>query len=123
MKVIVGPGIHPSFPGQKCSDCNACFARATLLKDFDSSFGPDVGLGSAVVVVEIVHDGLPQFVNAFEDAAVDALSGSLGKEPLDQVEPTAGLARGLYFGSQALAQGQESCSSGSAARGGGALGR
>src|ERR1039457_5008693 len=47
----------------------------------------------AVVVVEIVHDGLLQFVDAFEDAAADALSGDLGKEPLDHVEPRAGSGR------------------------------
>lgn len=44
----------------------------------------------AVVVVEIVHDGFLQFIDAFEDAAADALPGDLGKEPLDQVEPRAG---------------------------------
>jgi hypothetical protein len=30
----------------------------------------------AIVVVEIVHDGLLQFVDALEDAAADAFSGS-----------------------------------------------
>ena len=35
----------------------------------------------AIVVVEIVDDGLLQFVDALEDAAADALSGDLGEEP------------------------------------------
>ena len=47
----------------------------------------------AVVVVGIVHDGLLQFVDALEDAASDAFSGDLGKEPLDHVEPRAGRGR------------------------------
>ena len=47
----------------------------------------------AVVVVEIVHDGLLQFAGGFEDAAADALSGDLGKEPLDHVEPRPGGGR------------------------------
>ena len=55
------------------------------LGNFGGSLGPDVGLGMAIVVVEIVHDGLLQFVDALEDAAADAFSGDLGKEPLDQV--------------------------------------
>ena len=47
----------------------------------------------AIVVVEIVHDGLLQFVDALEDAAADAFSGDLGKEALDHVEPRAGRRR------------------------------
>ena len=47
----------------------------------------------AIVVVEIVHDGLLQFVDALEDAAADAFSGDLGKEALDHVEPRAGRGR------------------------------
>ena len=43
----------------------------------------------AIVVVEIIHDGLLQFVDALEDAAADAFSGDLGKEALDHVEPRA----------------------------------
>ena len=47
----------------------------------------------AIVVVEIVHDGFLQFVDALEDAAADAFSGDLGKEALDHVEPRAGRGR------------------------------
>src|SRR5258708_23344139 len=46
-----------------------------------------------VVFVEIVHDGLLQFIDALEDAAADAPSGDLGKEALDHVEPRAGSGR------------------------------
>src|SRR6478752_6159077 len=47
----------------------------------------------AIVVVEIVHDGLLQFVDALEDAAADAFSGDPGKEALDHDEPRAGRRR------------------------------
>jgi hypothetical protein len=47
----------------------------------------------AIAVVEIVHDGLLQFVDALEGAAADAFSGDLGKEALDHVEPRAGRGR------------------------------
>jgi hypothetical protein len=43
----------------------------------------------AAVVVEIAHDGLLQLIDALGDAAADALSGDLGKEPLDHVKPRA----------------------------------
>ena len=69
------------------------FRTGDFTEYFGGSLGPDVGLGMAVVVVEIAHDGLLQFVDAFEDAAADALSGDLGKEPLDHVEPRAGRGR------------------------------
>src|ERR1700750_588848 len=42
-----------------------------------------------VVFIEIVDDGLFQLVDAAEDAATNALSGDLGKEALDHVEPRA----------------------------------
>ena len=69
------------------------FRTRDFTEDFDGSLGPDVGLGMAIVVVEIVHDGLLQFVDALEDAAADAFSGDLGKEALDHVEPRAGSER------------------------------
>jgi hypothetical protein len=46
--------------------------------------------GVDVVVFEIIHDGLLQFQYVFEDAAADSLSGGLGEETLDHVEPRAG---------------------------------
>lgn len=47
----------------------------------------------AVMVVEVVHDGLLQFVDALGDAAADTLSGDFGKELLDHVELGAGIRR------------------------------
>ena len=47
----------------------------------------------AIVVVEIVHDGLLQFVDALDDAAADAFSGDLGKEASTMLshEPDVGV--------------------------------
>ena len=39
------------------------------------------------MLVEVVVDGHLQFDHGVEDAATDALSGDLGEEALDQVEP------------------------------------
>jgi hypothetical protein len=36
-------------------------------------------------LVEIVHDGLLQFIDAFENTTADALSRDFGKEALDHV--------------------------------------
>jgi hypothetical protein len=46
------------------------FRTCDFTEDFGGSLGPDVGLGMAIVVVEIVHDGLLQFVDALEDYSV-----------------------------------------------------
>ena len=69
------------------------FRTGDFGEDFGGSLGPDVGLGLIVVFVEIVHDGLLQFIDALEDAAADAPSGDLGEEALDHVEPRAGSGR------------------------------
>jgi hypothetical protein len=69
------------------------FRTGDFTEDFGGGLCPNVGLRAAVVVIEIVHDGLLQFVDALEDAAADALSGDLGKEALDHVEPRAGSGR------------------------------
>ena len=76
-----------------CRDSDACFARP-FSEDFGRSLGPDIVLGLTVVFVEIVGDGLLQFIDALEDAAADALSGDLGKEALDHVGPRAGCGEG-----------------------------
>ena len=39
------------------------------------------------MVLQVFHDGVLQLGDAFEDTAADAISGDLGKEPLDHVEP------------------------------------
>ena len=65
------------------------FRTGDFTEDFGGGLCPNVGLRAAVVVIEIVHDGLLQFVDALEDAAANAFSGDLGKEPLDHVEPRA----------------------------------
>ena len=65
------------------------FRTDDFTEDFGGGLGPNVGFRATVVVIEIVHDGLLQFVDALEDATADALSGDLGKEPLDHVEPRA----------------------------------
>ena len=39
------------------------------------------------MVFEIVHDGALEFGDALEDAATDAISGDLGEEALNHVEP------------------------------------
>src|ERR1700730_4011105 len=69
------------------------FRTGNFSEDFGGGLGPDVGLGLIVVCVEIVDDSLLQFIDALEDAAADALSGDLGKEALDHVEPRTGSRR------------------------------
>ncbi len=57
---------------------------------FDDGTGggrPDEGCGVGVVLFEVVVDGHLQVDDGVEYAATDALSGDLGEEPLDQVEP------------------------------------
>ena len=63
------------------------FRTGDFSEDLGGSLGPDVGFGIAIVVIEIVRDGLFEFIDALEDAAADAFSGDLGKESLDHVEP------------------------------------
>jgi hypothetical protein len=41
----------------------------------------------SVVVLEVFHDGVLQFGDAPEGAPTDAVSGDLGEETLDHVEP------------------------------------
>src|SRR5690606_15092513 len=48
---------------------------------------PGESFGVVVVRVDVVHDGVLEFVHAGEDAAADALGGDLGKPALDEVEP------------------------------------
>jgi len=43
--------------------------------------------------VEMVDDGLLQFIDALENTAADALSRGFRKEALDHVEPRAGSER------------------------------
>jgi hypothetical protein len=54
---------------------------------------PDVGFGLIVVFVEIIHDGLLQFIDALENTAADALPRDFGEEALDHDEPPAGSGR------------------------------
>ena len=39
------------------------------------------------MIFEVFHDGALQFIDALEDAAANTLSGDLGEEALDHVEP------------------------------------
>jgi len=39
------------------------------------------------MILQVLHDGAFQLGDAFESAAPDAVSGELGKEALDHVEP------------------------------------
>jgi hypothetical protein len=43
------------------------FRTCDFSEDFGGSLGPDVGLGLIVVFVEMVHDGLLQFIDALEN--------------------------------------------------------
>jgi hypothetical protein len=88
MKVVIRRGIRLSFRAPSAVIPALVSHGATLLEDFDDSFGPDVGLGSAVVIAEIVRDGLFQFVNAFEDAAVK-ICGQVSPLPIGSSGHTA----------------------------------
>ena len=50
-------------------------------------FGPDERLGRAVVLVDVVLDGVLQVGNGFEDPAPDALSCDGREKAFDGVEP------------------------------------
>ncbi len=63
------------------------FPTVDLFNNGTGRSGPDEGLGVGVVVVEVVVDGHLQLDDGVEHAATDALSGDLGKETFDQVEP------------------------------------
>ena len=58
-----------------------------FFEDFACRLGPDEGLGGCIVVFQIFHDGALQLGDAVEGAAADAVSGDLGKEAFDHVEP------------------------------------
>jgi len=51
------------------------------------STGPDEGLGIRIVILQVFHDGDLEIGDALEGTAPDAVSGDLGEEPLDHVEP------------------------------------
>ena len=66
------------------------FRTCDLFEDFTCGLCPDEGLGVGVVVFEVVHNGLLQLGDAFENAAANAFSGDLGEESLDHIEPGGG---------------------------------
>ena len=60
------------------------FRTGDFPEDFARGFGPDEGLGIGVVVLLVIHLELG---DAVEGAATNAVSGDLGEEALDHVEP------------------------------------
>ena len=63
------------------------FPTVDLYDDGAGGCGPDKGLGVGVVVFEIIVDRPLEVDDGVEHAATDALSGDLGEEAFDQVEP------------------------------------
>ncbi len=51
--------------------------------------GPDEGFRGFIVGLDVAVDGLAQLGDGAEDAALEAMSGELGEEGLDRVEPGA----------------------------------
>ena len=50
---------------------------------------PDEGFGGFIVGLDIAVDGLAQLGDGMEDAALEAVSGELGEEGFDRVDPGA----------------------------------
>src|SRR2546421_13009885 len=78
--------------------CAGCFGEATArlecvpgslhLFQNVAGFGcPKVGLGFAVVLGDVVLDGLLKFSNVVKDAAAHALVGEISEEAFHLVEP------------------------------------
>ena len=63
------------------------FRPGDLFEDFAGRFGPDEGLGVGIVVLQVFHDGALEFGDALERAAPDTVSGDLGKEAFNHIEP------------------------------------
>lgn len=63
------------------------FRTGDLFEDLARRLGPDEGLGVGIVVLQVFHNGAVELRDALEDAAADAVSGDLGEEPLNHVEP------------------------------------
>ncbi len=63
------------------------FSTVDLFEDGAGGCRPDKGLGVGVVLFEIIVDRPLEVGDGVEHAATDALSGDLGEEALDQVEP------------------------------------
>ena len=63
------------------------FRSGDFFEDFAGGLGPDEGLWTGIVVFEVFHDGALEFGDTLEGTAADAVSGYLGEEALDHVEP------------------------------------
>jgi hypothetical protein len=63
------------------------FRSGDFFEDFVGGLGPDEWFGVGIVFFQVLHDGVLQLGDAFEGAASNALSGDLGEESFDHVEP------------------------------------
>ena len=63
------------------------FRSGDFFEDFVSGLGPDEWFGVGVVFFQILHDGVLQLGDAFEGATSNTVSGDLGEEAFDHVEP------------------------------------
>src|SRR6266404_4769310 len=68
------------------------FSRSFLregdfFEDLACGLCPDEEFGIGIVVLQVLHDGALEFGDAVEGAAANAVSGDLGEEALNHVEP------------------------------------
>ena len=67
-----------------------------LFQDVGGLCGPDEGLGMLVVMVDVLADGLDQFLDAAEDAAAESVLGQVAEEAFHHVQPRAAGGREVH---------------------------
>jgi len=63
------------------------FRAGDSLENFACRLGLDEGFGIGIVVLQVIHNGVLELGDALEGPAANAVSGDLGEEALDHVEP------------------------------------
>jgi hypothetical protein len=63
------------------------FRPGDFLEDLARRHGPDEGLGGGIVVLQAFYDGSLKIGDACEGTASGEISGDLGEEALNHVEP------------------------------------
>ena len=67
-----------------------------LFQDVGGLCGPDKGLGILVVTVDVLADGLDQFLDAAKSAAAEPVFGQVAEEAFHHVQPRAAGGREVH---------------------------